>query len=337
MIDQNLSPQALYNIARDSEHLTDDILYDLCYHSHVYPQLAHWAQQAVGKDVSLLAPPPPPAPPLPGSTKAPRGRFPWKLVSIGLSAALVGALVITSAIYVVENRATIFSLSTASAPKPQGHIAHKQAKATIVHRHSSASLEPVLVAQSPAFACKTSTVPGQIYCYGQNSLGQLGTGKGDISIHENRLTLGHSPIRFLSTGDGNFTCASTGTSVTCWGDNRWQQSSPSSATIVAPTTLLKGKPISALTVGTAHACALSGHDIYCWGSNGAGQMGSGHKDNKTYAPHIVASLPEATGLISSSFSTCALKGNSTLTCWGSNLNHRIDSSSSDIVAIKKGK
>ena len=145
--------------------------------------------------------------------------------------------------------------------------------------------------------------PGQgtIWCWGDNSLGQLGvssvpdctrSGAPVDTFPCSRLAVqiqgpgGGAPLNtFLQVdGGGEFTCAQTnpieGGDIYCWGRNDEGQLGNGTNTVSdAPVLVVTDgitSPFASATVGGAHACATTFENVaYCWGLNSDGQLGDG--------------------------------------------------------------
>jgi alpha-tubulin suppressor-like RCC1 family protein len=122
-------------------------------------------------------------------------------------------------------------------------------------------------------ACAVSD-SASVFCWGQNTSGQLGTGTRDSA--------GPSPVvgdlryRAITAGQ-SFTCALASTGdIYCWGLNAdGQLGAGSGADAPEPGALASASKFVSLTAGREHACALtSDHEALCWGSNAHGQLGS---------------------------------------------------------------
>ena len=71
--------------------------------------------------------------------------------------------------------------------------------------------------------------------------------------------------------------------------------------------------------GELHACAvLEGGTVSCWGWNEAGQLGNGDRGAPTAQAQQVLGLSDAVAISGGYAHTCALHGDGTVSCWGSN-------------------
>jgi alpha-tubulin suppressor-like RCC1 family protein len=162
----------------------------------------------------------------------------------------------------------------------------------------------------------------RVYCWGRGESGQLGNGGLDSSSDAVAVEL-PGPAKQVGTGT-DFSCALlVDGSVQCWGRgirlgnaNRMQADS-SKAVAVAMAT--DDPTMTALAVGTDHACALSTMSaIYCWGETSQGRLGNGataagtaYRPVKTVIPNVdIAQLAAGGG------HTCVLSKEGAVFCWG---------------------
>ncbi|MFC1466032.1 MAG: RCC1 domain-containing protein [Candidatus Brachytrichaceae bacterium NZ_4S206] len=80
-------------------------------------------------------------------------------------------------------------------------------------------------------------------------------------------------------------------------------------------------PVSALTAGEKHTCAIRAGTLLCWGENSFGQLGLGDQSHRA-APQAVTTWPAAasgavTAVSAGRSYTCAVR-NGALFCWGAN-------------------
>lgn len=174
------------------------------------------------------------------------------------------------------------------------------------------------------------TYSGSVWCWGNNTSGQLG----------NQLTTSASTAQQVKTLDGtvlrdvthisvgaNHSCAIRSGGVVCWGANTAGQlgdgttTRRSSAVTVrhADSSSLAGQRLVA--VGDAHSCALANDGtVRCWGANTRGELGDGtHRTSR--APVSVqketgAPLTGVIALSAGSAHTCAVLSGGNVWCWG---------------------
>ena len=171
---------------------------------------------------------------------------------------------------------------------------------------------------------------GAMFCWGRNLNGQLGDGSSvnRTSAVAVSVTAG---VKATAIEAGRFhTCALlTGGEVTCWGDNYWGQlgtgTSGAGTNLSAPsgTVTLPGsqQQATALAVGDQHSCVvLDTGGASCWGYNAQGGVGDGSNINRS-SPVLVNAQSGGVSLRSLGagyLHTCAVLGNGTVSCWGSN-------------------
>jgi alpha-tubulin suppressor-like RCC1 family protein len=119
------------------------------------------------------------------------------------------------------------------------------------------------------------TSEGEVYCWGENASGQVGTGKRGSSIMPARLadTLGFTA---LSAG-GDATCGvRRDGAVSCWGSNAAGQFGTAAPTeSPTPVPAVPGLTLAAISLGRTHACGLQADgSAYCWGQLGGASASS---------------------------------------------------------------
>ena len=196
---------------------------------------------------------------------------------------------------------------------------------------------------------------GNVYCWGEGNSGKLGNGiNGDdtlratLVVDGNNSTTALTGISKVSTG-GKFTCAlKTDGGVLCWGSNEFGQLGNGNAGTIHDTnypvavidstdTAISG--ISAIALGSSHACALTNAGkVLCWGSGSGGSLGNDGAINKDHPVYVVdgdSSSTHLTGIMQISAGvnfSCALNERSNVYCWGLGLSGRLgndDSTSKD--------
>ena len=140
------------------------------------------------------------------------------------------------------------------------------------------------------------TANGEIYCWGLNSHGQLGTPSPGGTCGSNSCSLTPSPVadtlslRSMAVA-GNATCGITSDSLAvCWGSNQSQQlATPDAPDVCNPSgggsvdcskspikiELPTAAKVISLSVGLSHACAVTADGAaYCWGDPEGGKVGN---------------------------------------------------------------
>lgn len=196
----------------------------------------------------------------------------------------------------------------------------------------------VVVTTGKDFSC--AFMPqGDAYCWGNNAVGQLGTGEASASLIFAPTQVDMPEAKFISTpatvgSNGKLTCAiATDRTVYCWGDNYYGgvDATSDALEIATPTQIpFNGaSPVfEQVSVGQTHACALTtSNELYCWGSNENGELGVGSiGDNQpTLPPTPVDDAPlddqrsEVFVQVAAGLQfTCALSSENRLYCWGDN-------------------
>lgn len=127
-----------------------------------------------------------------------------------------------------------------------------------------------------AHVCIFTEDDGQVWCWGDNRSGQLGTGNTDRLLVPTAIDpggLGQVRTNQLFAG-GVHTCALRDDSTLwCWGGNRFGQLGTGDVEPrLTPTQVLTG--VTAAYVGGAHTCAIKmDGSVWCWGNNQYGQLG----------------------------------------------------------------
>ncbi|NMB58892.1 MAG: hypothetical protein GYA12_06975, partial [Chloroflexi bacterium] len=122
-----------------------------------------------------------------------------------------------------------------------------------------------------------------VFCWGDNSSGQLGDGTTEASPLPVQVTGLYSGVYAITAGEKHTCALSPDQSVTvkgiqCWGDNSFDQMGNASkekfSSIPVDVTGYSGEKVS-ITAGFEYTCVLSKDDqAYCWGITSYGQGGS---------------------------------------------------------------
>jgi alpha-tubulin suppressor-like RCC1 family protein len=189
------------------------------------------------------------------------------------------------------------------------------------------------IATGGGFACALDAA-GQAYCWGDNSVGELGNGSARRSRVPVKVAAGGAlagrSLTQIAAGDG-FSCGldTTGQAF-CWGDNSAGElgngaAAGSSSVPVAVSTsgALAGKTLTHISAGSDDACAIdTGGKAYCWGADGDDELGNGETSNSRVPAAVFAGGALAgttlTQISTGGYHSCALDTAGAVICWGDN-------------------
>ena len=134
------------------------------------------------------------------------------------------------------------------------------------------------VALGHDFGCALTT--GGVYCWGDNTFGQLGRGNVGGTELPAALVTGLSNATLLAAGGNNACALVAGGQVACWGDNakgELGQGDPGFGPAAGTQSIVMQLPAAkSVSVGESHVCAVTRTNrAFCWGDNSAGELGSG--------------------------------------------------------------
>lgn len=159
---------------------------------------------------------------------------------------------------------------------------------------------------------------GTIFCWGENSAGQLGDGSTTVSNLPVAVPGIHDAIA-LTANDHHTCVVHQGGSVSCWGNNILGQiGQPTSYPSFTPITVQDVNDAVALASGNLHTCALHADGtISCWGQSSWGQLGN-EPAPEVSLPILVQGINDAIALTAGGNHTCAVHQGGTVSCWGRN-------------------
>jgi hypothetical protein len=171
-----------------------------------------------------------------------------------------------------------------------------------------------------AHTCGISAT-GNTYCWGEGSMGRLGSGT-DRSSAVPVLVDGGLVFSVLSAG-GESTCALTGFAAFCWGSNNARQlGTGGKFDSWVPAAVAGSHVFQVLEVGTVHACDLAGDGgALCWGSDWGGQIGNGARP-RPFEPDTVAGGLRFAAISPGWSLTCGATTEGVPFCWPATVQRR---------------
>ncbi|MGH7696029.1 MAG: hypothetical protein ACRENH_13670 [Gemmatimonadaceae bacterium] len=156
---------------------------------------------------------------------------------------------------------------------------------------------------------------GKAFCWGDNSLGELGDGSTvDRSVPV--AVAGGHVFTALEAGHSHSCGLTTSGELYCWGYNALGQLGDGSLTNRnTPVRVTGGHTFKSVVAGSAHTCAITDNDqAYCWGSGGWGQLGNGVL--LISVPIQVSGGIAFRSLDAGDLHTCGISTNGATYCWG---------------------
>lgn len=174
---------------------------------------------------------------------------------------------------------------------------------------------------------------GNIYCWGENSSGEL----GNNSLPQSATPLivifpdnsgFSSPALKVSAGSSHTCALDSNGKAFCWGDNEnGELGSGDRILPYKPVPVLGENFFSSISAGGNHTCGVTkSNKILCWGDNSFGQLGKGDMGLETSSASPIeiqlpienTSAPTYTSVSSGRDHTCALDNTQVSYCWGQN-------------------
>lgn len=202
------------------------------------------------------------------------------------------------------------------------------------------------IATGGSHTCALTHV-GEVWCWGANDQGQIGSGGGSGSSVP-VLVEGIGAVRQLSAGKDH-TCAITDDlGVRCWGRNGFGQlgnggfeGSTTPVDVCEPGTSTPDEaggapcePLSGvirLSAGGSHTCVVVASDeVLCWGINQDGELGDGTLDARNVPVFVEGLAGLATRVASGDFHTCALLQAGVVQCWGFNTSGQLGDGTTEL-------
>ncbi len=171
------------------------------------------------------------------------------------------------------------------------------------------------------------TVEGNVLCWGDDELGQLGAGTGD-SVTPVSVSLPAS-AKAIALGDQHSCALLVDGTVHCWGDNGKGQLGTGNNDQASTPAVVKGIDgqvgtlrAIAITAGYRHTCAivagLGKNSVHCWGEARKALLGAWVRGYQNAPVPVVLLSNTPRGVSAGQWHTCATVDDGTSVCWGDN-------------------
>jgi len=162
------------------------------------------------------------------------------------------------------------------------------------------------------------TWDGQAYCWGENTLGQLGD--GTTTTHPAPTPVAGNHRFILVSAGATYSCGlTTDQRSYCWGQNTVGQLGDGTTTDrLTPAAVAGGRRFRQVRAGYFHTCAVNPFDLaFCWGHNASGQLGDGTKTSRLQPVRVRGGL-SFRRVFPAGLHTCGATLDNRGYCWGRN-------------------
>lgn len=173
------------------------------------------------------------------------------------------------------------------------------------------------------------TDDGALYCWGDNGLGQAGTGTGRRLEPEPVRLEGLEGVTEVSLGR-HTGCAVAEGQAHCWGSSLsfGVIGSPKNYGTKTPIRVRRMNHVERIRSGPMHVCVIRQSAVWCWGDGRGGATGDPARPQGS-APTKIEGLSDATDLALGRDHTCALRSSGSVACWGTNTEGQLGDGSAE--------
>jgi alpha-tubulin suppressor-like RCC1 family protein len=163
--------------------------------------------------------------------------------------------------------------------------------------------------------------PGVLYCWGRNQAAQLGVGDTEPRTTPAQLT-GTRLWRSVACGGDSCCAIDASDQLYCWGDNSegklGQLDRPGDPDAATPLRVDDTR-WQRVEVGQGHVCAIrEAGTLHCWARNTKVELGLGPLPGQIRGTPQVGDASDWIDVSASQHSSCGVRANGTLWCWGLN-------------------
>ncbi|MFN3827130.1 MAG: RCC1 domain-containing protein [Micavibrio sp.] len=183
-----------------------------------------------------------------------------------------------------------------------------------------------------------------LWCWGQNIYGATGLNTTSGSTLVPTQVASGTYWKNIKAGMTHTCAIKNDDTLWCWGGNGQGATGRNTTTgyTLVPTQVTGGGSWKNIGVGLYSSCGIkSDNSLWCWGWNTSGQVGDGTISASRTVPTAVVGGGSWKKVFSSGYTSCGIKSDDTLWCWGYNRNGQIGNGnftdSSIPVAVSGGE
>ncbi len=161
---------------------------------------------------------------------------------------------------------------------------------------------------------------GELYCWGQDTFGQLGDGGANTDQPAPAQVGGASNWSRVSAGTSHTCAVKTNGRLYCWGRDHTEQLGDGVGTTDQPAPVRVGTAANweAVDAGGGHTCGrrTTGR-LFCWGSDTRGRLGDDPVELQRWEPvQVAGGATDWASFDAGDSHSCAIKTTGQLFCWG---------------------
>ncbi|NMO13892.1 MopE-related protein [Pyxidicoccus fallax] len=178
---------------------------------------------------------------------------------------------------------------------------------------------------------------GEVWAWGQNVVGQLGTGSSSSTPqpHPSKVN-GLPPIKAIAAGIAHSVALDVSGDVWVWGQNANGQAGLGSAggLVLVPTKVAALSGIQAIAANGNYSLALDASGrLWAWGQNTSGQMGTSTTSTSVPMPGMVPGLPSLRSMVAGVNHVLALDEEGRVWGWGLNTSGQVGTGSTSAAVL----
>ena len=180
----------------------------------------------------------------------------------------------------------------------------------------------IAISLGDEFSCgirAISDTDKRIYCWGDNSDGQLGQDPASNPLAAPQDATAMTDWASISTGHDHSCAIKQDQTLHCWGDNIYGQlGQGNTADSFTPVQVASGSLWTDVATGNGHTCGIKDDaTLWCWGNNATGQLGVGNTSHQAI-PTQISHENDWLSVFAGNGTTCAIDSDHIGFCWGLN-------------------